>query len=106
MFAINIPGSTLVEVDPEAAQNYCGRLPGTVSVTGYAQEYLIQQQASFPRRRALQTAVTLPARPPATRVQARFNLFKSGGFVSTATSLGEILGPERLRLSHYIGLII
>jgi hypothetical protein len=107
MFLVGIPGNTLLETDVEIAENYLGRLPGTVSVLGYAQEYLQQQRVSRPRLvPIMQSTTILPIRPARATIQTRLTDLRSQGLFLTEREqyikLRELLGPDRSVLLNHV----
>jgi hypothetical protein len=107
---VDIPGYTLLETDVEIASNYFGRLPGTVSALGYAQEYLHQQRVSRQRiPPVLQTAVNLPIRPARAVIQSRLTSLRGQGLFQTEreqyTELRKLLGPDRFASVEHILIV-
>jgi hypothetical protein len=45
---INYPGSKFLDMDCESGGFYEGKIPGTVSVSGYSEEYRIFQLSTVP----------------------------------------------------------
>jgi hypothetical protein len=58
---LNYPGTTFLDMDCETSEFYEGKLPGTVSISGYSEEYREHQLSKYPMLvLALEGTVTLP----------------------------------------------
>ena len=99
IFVQDIPGSSFHDTDLEVVRSYLGKLPGTVSVPGYALEYHQHQRVTRPGIQPhLQAATTLPVMPSATIVQERLNALRVPNLFASEQELYEklrqLLGPE------------
>ena len=97
------PGTTLLDRDPEVADGYDGRLPGTLSISGYDSAYFDQQcRASIRYRPVVYTDLTAPPTIPFQTAMTRLADFRDFGVSTightpavTYQKLRALLGPDR-----------
>src|SRR4051812_5822014 len=94
---LNYPGNTFLDMDCESAAYYEGRIPGTVTVSGYSEEYREHQLLALPLLNlALEGATVLPVLPLDNIVE-RIRLLQRQPTLEDNNALIETLG-----LSQYV----
>jgi hypothetical protein len=94
---LNYPGSTFLDMDCESAGYYEGRLPGTVTVSGYSEEYREHQLLVAPLLNlALEGTSVLPVLP-LDKIVERIRLLQRQPTLEDNNALREVLG-----LSQYV----
>lgn len=93
--AVHYPGTTYLDVDPETSVIYDGAAPGTLSVTGYSEEYRQQQFAATPR-----IVIALEEKVPPPKVTIDFLVKRMQslywpGHPLTEASLKQVLGNSK-----------
>jgi hypothetical protein len=100
--AINLqsfPGCTFLDMDCESSGSYEGKVPGTVSIHGYSEEYREHQLLRAPMLNlALEGANTLPAMA-LDKIVERIRLLQGQPTLENNEALREILG-----ISQYVFL--
>ena len=95
--ALNFPGNTFPEMDCESSGYYEGKLPGTVSISGYSGEYREQQLLAAPfLDLILESANTLPTME-LDKIVDRIQLLRRQATLEDNEGLRDILG-----LSQYV----
>jgi hypothetical protein len=95
--ALSYPGSTFLDMDCESSGYYEGKLPGTVTISGYSEEYREHQLLAAPMLNfALEGATVLPAMP-LDKIVDRIRLLQQQPTLEDNESLRGILG-----LSQYV----
>src|SRR5436190_7458529 len=94
---LNYPGSTFLDMDCESSGYYEGRIPGTVTVSGYSEEYREHQLLAVPLLNiALEGTTVLPAMP-LDKIVERVRLLQRQPTLEDNDALRETLG-----LSQYV----
>jgi hypothetical protein len=94
---LSFPGNTFLDMDCESSAYYEGKLPGTVTVSGYSEEYREQQLLRFPLLNlSLEGTHTLPVMP-LDKIVSRIRLLQRDHTLEDNDALREILG-----LSQYV----
>lgn len=95
--AFNYPGNTFLDMDCETSGYYDGKLPGTVSISGYSEEYRAHQLLRVPLiHLTLESESTLP--PMALdKIVDRIRLLQRQPTLEDNETLRETLG-----LSQYV----
>lgn len=92
---LNYPGNTFLDMDCESSGYYEGKLPGTVSITGYSEEYRAQQLLRNPMLNLILEGTTTI--PPMTldKVVDRIRLLQRQPTLEDNETLREILGMSQ-----------
>ncbi|KAI9781776.1 MAG: hypothetical protein M1839_005769 [Geoglossum umbratile] len=93
---LNYPGSTFLDMDCESTGHYEGRIPGTVTVSGYSEEYREHQLLAAPLLNlALEGATVLPVLP-LDKIVERIRLLQRQPTLEDNNALRETLGLSQL----------
>ena len=94
---LSFPGNTFLDMDCESSGYYEGKLPGTVSISGYSEEYRQHQILHAPiLNLALESTETLPTMT-LEKIVDRIRLLQRQPTLEDNTALKDILG-----LSQYV----
>ena len=94
---LSYPGNTFLDMDCESSGYYEGKIPGTVTVSGYSEEYREHQLLAAPLLNfALEGTAVLPAMP-LDKIVERIRLLQRQPTLEDNGALREILG-----LSQYV----
>jgi hypothetical protein len=89
---LNYPGSTFLDMDCETSGYYDGKIPGTVSIMGYSEEYRAHQLSSSPLLNLiLEGTSTLPTMA-LDKIVDRIRLLKLQPTLEDNETLRDILG--------------
>jgi hypothetical protein len=95
--SLDYPGNTFIDMDCESSGYYEGKLPGTVSISGYSAEYRRQQLLRSPLLNlTLEGTDTLPTMT-LDKIVDRIRLLQRQPTLEDTVALKEILG-----LSQYV----
>jgi hypothetical protein len=95
--ALNFPGHTFLDIDCDSSGYYEGKVPGTVSISGYSGEYREHQLLATPLLNLiLESTTTLPTMP-LDKIVERIRLLRRQPTLEDNVGLREILG-----LSQYV----
>jgi hypothetical protein len=89
---LDYPGSTFIDDDPETSASYDGKIPGTVAISGYSEEYRAHQLRILPLvNLQLQSTVGLP-KISLDKVVARLARIRTSMTIEDDEGLKEFLG--------------
>jgi hypothetical protein len=97
----DFPGTTFLELDPEARQGFDGRIPGTVSLTGYHCLFLDEQFLA--RNGPLQIVYTTEGTPPDCTYTAALNRMLDIQQFGPTTALGNTADSLYKSLNNLFG---
>ena len=93
------PGTTLLDRDPEVAEGFDGRLPGTLGIPGYDGLYYEQQRPPSQRLKLVRTTLNPPPNVSSQRAMARLKDLQDFGpqivGVTTFANLRSLFESER-----------
>jgi hypothetical protein len=93
----DFPGNTFIDMDCESSGYYEGKIPGTVSISGYSGEYREQQLLAIPLLNLiLESENTLPTMA-LDKIVSRIQLLRRQPTLEDNEGLRDILG-----LSQYV----
>ena len=95
--AINYPGQTFRDIDCESSGYYEGGLPGTVSISGYSEEYREYQLSLSPLINIALEGQTVPPVMTLETIVNRIRLLQRQPTLEDNEALRNILG-----LSQYV----
>jgi tetratricopeptide (TPR) repeat protein len=91
---VTYPGSTFLDMDLESGNFYDGKLPGTVTVSGFSEEYRNQQlQAKPPLNLTLEANVGLPV-IDLDRIITRLQFLQTSQYNEDSEGLKPLLGLD------------
>ena len=94
---INFPGNTFFDMDCESSGYYEGKLPGTVSISGYSREYREHQLFKSPLLSLVLEGTTILPAMTLDKVVERLRLLQGRPTFEDNDGLREILG-----ISQYV----
>jgi len=95
---INYPGNTFLDMDCESSGYYEGKLPGTVSISGYSEEYREHQLLLSPLLNlSLESSSVLQVPPPLNQIVQRIQTLQRMPTSEDNEALRSMLG-----LSQYV----
>src|ERR1700721_2234281 len=95
--ALDYPGNTYLDMDMETSKYYEGKLPGTVTISGYSEEYRDQQLSILPLFNITLEGNTVIPPMALDKIVDRIRLLQRQPTLEDNKTLGEILG-----LSQYV----
>jgi hypothetical protein len=95
--AISYPGSTFLDMDCESTGHYEGKLPGTVSISGYSEEYREHQLLLSPRLNLSLESTTSLQVAPLDKIVQRIQILQRMPTSEDNEALRNLLG-----LSQYV----
>src|SRR5947207_13222632 len=102
------PGNTFLDMDCESSGYYEGKLPGTVSISGYSEEYREHQLLIYPLLNLALEGTTILPLMPLDKIVDRIRLLQLQPTLEDNEALREILGMSQYvnqRTSMYTLLI-
>jgi hypothetical protein len=97
IYMLNFPGNTFLDMDCESSGYYEGKLSGTVSISGYSEEYREHQLLKSPRLNITLESTSPPPAMAIEKIVDRIRLLQRQPTLDDNTALMEILG-----LSQYV----
>jgi hypothetical protein len=95
--ALDYPGNTYLDMDMESSKLYEGKIPGTVNISGYSEEYRDQQLSILPLLNITLEGNTVIPLMALDKIVDRIRLLQRQTTLEDNKTLGEILG-----LSQYV----
>jgi hypothetical protein len=95
--ALNYPGNTFLDMDSESSGYYDGKLPGTISISGYSEEYRNRQLLRSPLLNLTLEGTSILPTMALDKIVDRIRLLQRQPTLENNEFLKEILG-----LSQYV----